>query len=273
MGKYGNLEIMGEGVYHYGRACDTGLYGQTLVGTDLPIRYNDFDIKAYAFAADMSYELNGALKSFYSLKPHLGYLYTSGDDDATDSTLGGYNGVANAQRYSMRWGGENTIVGDTNFVFGSLLYGYVPEFYGNGTPVFSGGVFANYGAGRGDNPGLSMLSAGITIAPKIFLSYKTNLNMFKWNEAFTVTSFVDTATNTRVSSGYVGSEWDNELTLALSRHHFIRAQASMFFPGAGIKDVTEALSASTNLATGERIPGEKCNEKARRLAMELIWNF
>ncbi|MEZ4579729.1 MAG: hypothetical protein R2875_17475 [Desulfobacterales bacterium] len=37
----------------------------------------------------------------FGVKPHIGFLYTSGDDDPTDDTLGGYTGVENAQRFSQ----------------------------------------------------------------------------------------------------------------------------------------------------------------------------
>ena len=261
VGKFGGLELFAEGVYQFGKANDTGLVA---AGAS---QYDDFDINAYAFSGDVSYTFKLEHTGF-SFRPHLGFFYTSGDDDPDDDELGGYNGVDNAQRYSARWGGENTIVGDTNFIFGSLLYGYIPEFYGNGTPVMTGGVYSNYGAGRGDNPGLTMLSAGLTFAPKVFLVYKTNVNVFNWNEDFKVTSFSNPAITTPIDSGYVGTEWDNEITLALSRHHFVKAQFSFFFPGEGIEDVTRALTSLTGPDTGEA-----GDETATRLALEFIWHF
>lgn len=255
VGKFGGLELFAEGVYQFGTADDTGLEA---IG-----KKDDYDISAYGLAADVSFECKGILTGF-PLKPHLGIMYTSGDDDPDDGDLEGFNGVANVQRFSRRWGGENTIIGDTNFTLGTVLYGYIPELYGNGTPVFTGGLqnLSGLGGGRGDNPGLSMISAGITVAPKRFLIYKTNANVFSWNEDFEVTNFVDPSLGaTKVDSGYVGVEWDNELTLALSKHTFIKGQASFFFAGDRVADVTEALS------------GEESDDTAMRLAAELIWNF
>ncbi|MBI9090679.1 MAG: hypothetical protein JEZ12_15795 [Desulfobacterium sp.] len=249
IGTFGGLELLLEGVYQFGNADDTGL------------AQDDFDISACAFALDLTYELKEAVG--FSLKPHLGVLYTSGDDDANDDTLGGYQGVENTQRFSRRWGGENTIIGDTNFTLGSMLYGYLPELYGNGTPVITGGLqnTAGLGGGRGDNPGLTMFSFGIKATPKRFLIYKTNINAFIWNEDFVVTSFADGRTNTQVESGYVGTEWDNEITLALSKSTFIKGQFSFFFPGDGVKDATTALS------------GTQSDDIASRVAAEFIWNF
>ncbi len=76
-----------------------------------------------------------------------------------------------------------------------------------------------------------------------------------------VTSFADGQANTKVESGYAGTEWDNEITLALSKSTFIKGQFSFFFPGDGVEDATAALS------------GTKNDEIASRVAAEFIWNF
>lgn len=272
LGKLGWVELMAEGVYKFGKANETGLKG--VYNGVSTIQYDDFDIESYAFSADIGVEL-GEAAGWMSLKPHIGMMWTSGDDDPNDDTLSGYSGVTNAQRFSRMWGGENTIIGDTNFVLGTALYGYLPELYGNGTPVFVGGLqnMAGSGNGRGDNPGLTMYSFGLTLRPKIYLIFRTNWNMFNWNEDFYVTNMVQPVTvasmaggtkvaATRVEAGYVGSEWDNELTLALSKNMFIRGQVSFFFPGEATKEVTKAL-------TG----GMEGDDTASRFAAELIWNF
>ncbi|MDO9265167.1 MAG: hypothetical protein Q7U02_14450 [Desulfosalsimonadaceae bacterium] len=255
-GNFGMLEVFLEGVYQFGQADNTGLV------------QNDFDISAHAFSADLALKLDDA--AGFGVKPHIGVLYTSGDDDPNDDTLGGYCGVTNAQRFSQYFGGENTIIGDTNFVLGSVLYGYLPELYGNGTPVFTGGLqnFAGSGNGRGDNPGLSMTSVGITLTPKIFLIFRSNVNSFWWNEDILVTSFANPAISTPVESGYTGTEWDNEITLATSKNSFIKTHFSFFFPGETIEDVSSAL---TTLAP--TLPGEQSDEMATRLGMEFIWMF
>ncbi len=242
VGKYGNFETMVEAVYQFGTAD----------AKDTPLA-KEYDIKAYALSADFSYDLKDTIG--FSFKPHLGIVFTSGDDDPSDDELNGYQGVENAERFSARWGGENTIIGDTNLILGTALYGYIPEFHGNGTPIMTGGLqnFAGVGNGRGDNPGLTMVSFGITAKPKKFLIYRTNVNYFMWNEDFSVNS-------QPVDSGTVGTEWDNELTLALSKNSFIKGQFSFFFPGDGVKDVTAAY-------------GKESDDTAMRLAMELIWNF
>lgn len=254
-GKFGMLELFLEGVYQFGEAEGTGL------------ARDDYDISAYALAYDVGIELEDMIG--FGFKPHIGAIYTSGDDNPDDDELSGYTGVESAQRFSQYWGGENTIIGDTNFMLGSILYGYIPEMYGNGTPVATGGLSnaGGLGVGRGDNPGMTMTSVGITLTPKRFLIYKTNVNSFWWNEDFRVTSFVDGETPTTVESGYTGSEWDNELTLAMSKNSFVKGQFSFFFPGEVIEDVGSARTATP---AG---PGRKSDDTAIRLGMEFIWKF
>jgi hypothetical protein len=267
-GKFGVIELFMEGVYQFGQANHTGL-------NEINPEYsNDYDISAYAFSGDIAFKLDEA--AGFGVKPHIGFLYTSGDDDPNDDELGGYTGVENAQRFSQYFGGENTIIGDTNLVLGTVLYGYLPELYGNGTPIATGGLqngVGQFGNGRGDNPGLTMSSVGITLTPKRFLIFRSNVNSFWWNEDISVASYVDPGAMTVVESGYTGTEWDNEITLATSKHSFIKGQFSCFFPGDTVKDVTSALTSFRNPATGEVIPGDESDKTAYRLAMEFIWMF
>ena len=250
-GDFGIVKPFVEAVYQFGTADDTGLsaYGYK----------EDYDIRAYALAADLAFNMKDAIG--FKFEPHLGIMYTSGDDDPDDDKLEGYTGVDNCQRFSAHWGGENTITGDTNLLMGTVLYGYLPELYGSGTPVATGGLqnLAGAGGGRGDNPGMLMYSLGVNMAPKRFLLFRSNVNIFNFNEDFRMPTMAGTAVE--IDSGYAGTEWDNEVTLALSKNMFIKGQFSFLFPGDVIEDVTEAYS------------GTKCDDVATRLGMELIWNF
>lgn len=252
VGNFGPVELFTEGVYQFGTAKQTGLAGSQA----------KMDISAYALSGDIVVELKDYIGGGIGLKPHVGFIYTSGDDNAGDNKLNGYQGVNNAQRFSSRFGGENTIMGDTNLALGTMLYGYLPELYGNGTPVATGGLqnTVGMGGGRGDNPGMTMLTYGFTVTPKKFIIFKTNANSIWWNEDIKVGSFKTAGKNTIVQAGYVGAEWDNELTVALSKNTYIKTQASFFFPGSRLTEATTALGAA----------GDKT---ASRLAMELIWNF
>lgn len=259
-GSAGMINYFVEGIYQFGQADDTGL------------AEDDYDINAFAFAGDLEFDLNDSVG--YGLKPHLGFIYTSGDDDPTDDNLEGYTGSLTFQRWTT-FGGENTILGDGNTMMGTVLYSFLPGFYGNGTPVVVGGLpnTNSLGTARGDNPGLTMTSLGFSLAPKRYLMFKSNINSFWWNEDFSVRSYVDGATPTEIDSGYVGTEWDNELTLALSKNTFVKGQAAVLFPGEVIDDVTAARSAVTNPLTGEVIPGEESDDVAYRLGAEFIWQF
>lgn len=245
-GSFGKLKLFGEAVYQFGEAKDANL------------KYDNYDINAYALSGDVSYELNPG----FSIIPHLGFIYTSGDSDPDDDKLEGYNGINNVQRFSKIFAGENTILADTNMVFGTSIYGFLPEMHGNGTPVYTGGqqAFGALGAGRGDNPGMFMTSLGITAKPAKKIIYRTNINSFWWNEDIVVKNFVITGKSSSVNSGYAGTEWDNDLTYILTKHTFIQLHAAFLFPGEVIEDVTEAL-------------GAKSDDTAMRLACELIWKF
>jgi hypothetical protein len=254
-GSAGIINYFAEGIYQFGNADNTGL------------AEDDYDIDAYAFAGDLELDLGDSVG--YGFKPHLGFIYTSGDDDPTDDELGGYTGVVSHQRWT-KFGGEHTIIADANTMLGSIIYSYLPGLYGNGTPVVIGGLSntTSLGTARGDNPGMTMSSLGFTLAPKRFLIFKTNVNSFWWNEDINVPSFVNPGIITQVDSGYVGTEWDAELTLAMSKNSFIKGHAAVFFPGEVIEDVTSARSSM--MAPGD---GVESDDEAYRFGMEFIWMF
>ncbi|MEZ4552092.1 MAG: hypothetical protein R2860_00775 [Desulfobacterales bacterium] len=85
------MELFLKRVYQFGCADETGL---SKLGLE-----EDYDISAYAFSGDLAFKLDES--AGFGVKPHIGFLYTSGDDDPTDDTLGGYTGVENAQRFSQ----------------------------------------------------------------------------------------------------------------------------------------------------------------------------
>ena len=231
------------------------------------------DIQAYAAYGDVALNLTDVFG--FKVMPHVGFIYTSGDDDADDNDLEGYTGVANAQRFTPRFGGEDTIIGDTNVVLGTILYGYLPEFYGSlgGTQqggVATGGLANGSLGGRGDNPGMTMIGGGITIEPREYISYRTNFMWFEWNEDFAVVNPSNpTGTppaalfgpaNIEIDSGTAGQQWSNSLRISLNRHVHIFGNATLFWPGEAVKDVTEAL-------------GNRSDKVAQRYAVALIWRF
>lgn len=245
-GRFGNLKLFGEAAYQFGEAKGANL------------KYEDYDINAYALSGDVAFEMDLGIP----ITPHFGFIYTSGDSDAGDDKLEGYNGINNVQRFSKIFAGENTILGDTNLVFGSSIYGFIPELHGNGTPIYTGGQqsFGALGAGRGDNPGMLMTSLGVLVKPTRRIICHSNFNSFWWNEDIVVKSFANPGTSSKVDGGYAGTEWDSNITYIMSKYTFIQAQAAFLFPGEVIEDVTEALAV-------------KSDDTAMRLAVELIWKF
>jgi hypothetical protein len=263
-GKLGIVEPQLEFAYQGGEAENI----VTEFGGTLP----DQDIEAYAAFADVAVNLTDMVG--WKLIPHVGFMYTSGDDDPNDKNLEGYCGVANAQRFTPAFGGEDTIIGDTNVVLGTVLYGYLPEFYGNlgGTQqggVATGGLLNGSIGGRGDNPGMTMIGGGVTIEPAEYISYRTNFMWFEWNEDFSVVNIRDPLgaaggllgpRNIEIKAGTAGQQWSNSLRVSLSKHVHIFGNATLFWPGDAVKDVTEAL-------------GNRSDKVAQRYAVALIWRF
>jgi len=263
-GKLGIVEPQLEFAYQGGEAENI----VTEFGGTLP----DQDIEAYAAFADVAVNLTDIVG--WKLIPHVGFMYTSGDDDRDDKNLEGYCAVANAQRFTPAFGGEDTIIGDTNVVLGTVLYGYIPELYGNlgGTQqggVATGGLTNGSLGGRGDNPGMTMIGGGVTIEPKEYISYRTNFMWFEWNEDFYVVNVNDPLgvgggafgpPNIKIDAGTAGQQWSNSLRVSLSKHVHIFGNATWFWPGEAVKDVTEAL-------------GNRSDKVAQRYAIALIWRF
>jgi len=257
-GKLGIVEPEFEAVYQGGEANNIELETGAA-----PAAGDDFDIKAYALYGDVALNLTDLFG--FKVMPHVGFMYTSGDDDGTDDDLEGYCAVANAQRFTPRFGGEDTIIGDNNILLGTILYGYLPELYGSmgGTQqggVATGGLANGSVGGRGDNPGMTLYGGGITIEPKEYISYRTNFMWIEWNEDFAAFSPVTLAT-VQVDSGTAGQQWSNSLRVSLSKNVHIFGNATFFWPGETIKDVTKDVY------------GEKADDVAQRYAVALIWRF
>ncbi len=223
-----------------------------------------FDVSAYAFSAAADFQVAPG----FSLR--VDGIYTSGDDDGDDDDLEGFVCVMCDQRFSG-WGGENTFVGDGNFMLGLPVFSHLPEALGNGTPVKVGGI-ANFdggfagGAGRGDNPGYFELSLVGKWQIKPHIGFKSRVRYMEWNEDFVVFQQANAATATagtfvEVDADDIGVEWSNQLDWGLTPNTTIKTQASVFFPGGGVEDLIEAYA------------GEDNDEEAVRIAAEFVWSF
>lgn len=254
-GRLADFTLAAFGVYQFGSANVTS---STFGG--------DYDIRAFAVAGDLSFDIKSLAGG--AITPIIGFSYSSGDKSPSDRKLGGYSSVTDLSRFG-KWGGEELISADTNFVLGTPLYGLLPTGLGNGTPVVTGGVQNLQGAGfgRGDNPGLGMLAAGVRFNPWHGTTHKTVVRGYWWNEDQVVTSWVDGTTINPVKSGYVGIEWSNDLAWRLNKVVTFKAQATFLFPGKALKQANAALTATAGGL------GRQDAKVATRIGAELVWAF
>jgi hypothetical protein len=224
-----------------------------------------FDIESNAFFADVAYDMTPWFG--FRFIPHVGVLWTEGDDNPTDNKLQGYVGK-NFQRFIPSFGGENTILGDTNPVIGTILYSFLPDQRGNQNGNL--GIGGLVGTGRGDNPGLLLVGGGLTIDPIKNFSYRTNIYYMEYNENFCLVNLaagVCAATASGapnlITDREIGVAWDNEVSWWLDKNMVVKGQFSFIFPGDGLRQVTRALANN----------GTTPDETAIRLAAELLWNF
>ncbi|MBI2903624.1 MAG: hypothetical protein HYY12_08580 [Candidatus Methylomirabilis oxyfera] len=222
----------------------------------------NYDIDSNAFFGDIAYDMTPWFG--FRFIPHVGVLWTQGDDNPNDDKLEGYVGK-NFQRFIPSFGGENTILGDTNPVIGTILYSFLPDQRGNQNGTL--GVGGLVGTGRGDNPGLLLVGGGITIDPIKNWSYRTNGYYMRYNEDLCVQN-VNAAGQcgagdvNKITDHGIGVAWDNEISWWLDKNMVVKGQFSFIFPtGDAIKQITQQLS------------GVATDDTAIRLALELLWNF
>ena len=266
-GGAGNVRMLGQAVYSFGTAEATGV-------TNAASPDGKYDIRAYAFAGDIAFDLHKMSGFSVPVVPHFGFYYTSGDKDPNDRKLTGYNAIVSIPRAGEIFGGENTILYDGNAVAGTVLYGNLPETHGNqNTTLAVGGLT---GTGRGDNPGLTQIGGGVTIGPWTSggwfeqVTYKTNAYLLRHNADFIPTASTlqlspGTPGTAVVSKGNFGIEWDNQFTLKIQKNTFLLLQGSMLRPLDGGKAAAASLAGVAN--TGQ------FDKPAYRLAAEMLWNF
>ncbi len=241
-----------------------------------------YDVDSNAVYGDLSFDLTPW--TGFRLIPHIGGWWTQGDDDATDKKLAGYAGISDFQRFTSAFGGENTIIGDGNTVYGSGLYGFLPILKGNQTSNLAIGGGSSGNTGRGDNPGILVVGGGITVDPIKNWTYRTNAMYLRYQEDFCVSTvtfapsdkdpkkakalcggkdLTDPTNVNNITKRDAGVEWDNEVLWWLDKNMVVKGQFSFLFPLDGIKQITKAIANN----------GTQPDDTAIRLALELIWNF
>jgi len=236
----------------------------------------EFDISSFRVFADVAYDASSLVG--FRFEPHIGVYWLQGDDDPTDDNLKGWSPVVAMPRFTPRFGGENTIIGDGNPIWGSPLYSFLPEAsWGNQSAQLSngGGLF---GTSRADNPGLLLVGGGIDMEPiKGTLRYRTNVFGLFFNEDFRVGRVPAGSENnagngltpaqgapfTLITDRFFGVEWDNEITYFFTKNVFAKLQFSFLFPGEAADAIGAAL---LNTAAFDA-------DMVTRVALELFWNF
>jgi hypothetical protein len=261
VGSFAGLKIAAQYSYMWGSADAMGVNNPSVTN-------GDYDISSNAAFLDVAYDLTPW--AGFRLIPHVGVLWTQGDDDPNDNKLKGYVGK-NFQRFIPSFGGENTILADTNPVIGTLLYSFIPDQRGNQNATL--GVGGLVGTGRGDNPGILLVGGGLTVDPIKNWSYRTNVYYLWYDEKPCVQNTTQLVINgklqqacgagnvNKITSDEIGLAWDNEVSWWLDKNMVVKGQFSFIFPGDGVKQVTQQLA------------GGATNDTAIRLALELLWNF
>jgi hypothetical protein len=233
----------------------------------------DYEIDSNAFFADLAYDLTPW--TGFRFIPHVGVWWLQGDNNPSDSKLEGYVGAVSMPRFTPSFGGENTIIADTNLVYGSILYSFFPDF-NKGNQNANLGVGGIVGTGRGDNPGILIVGGGITVDPIKAVTYRTNIMYLRYDENFCIANVNAAGVCTATASGApnlitdrdAGVEWDNEVSWWLDKNFVLKGQFSFLFPGDGIRQITRALINNNAINNGNGV-----DETAMRLALELLWNF
>lgn len=255
------------------------------------IQGRTFAIRSFGAFADLAYDLGPRVG--FKLEPHIGMYWLQGDNNPADDTLNGFTPAVSNTRFPPRFAGEMTILMDTNAVYGSTLYGLVPEMWGNqGANLTNGGGLFNNS--RSDSPGLTLVGGGVDTEPiKAKLRYRTNVYGLIYNAPFLVGAVTDpnnasvlgilardTGTKRVVDSRFFGVAWDNELSYFINSTVTAKLQFSFLFPGPAAQQIVGALA---DQGTGENadLGGGVSMERAaavqattiKRIAAELVWSF
>jgi len=259
VGSIAGFKIAAQYAHMFGDAEKMGVNNPTVAN-------GNYSIESNAFFGDIAYDMTPWFG--FRFIPHVGVLWTEGDDNPNDNKLKGYTGK-NFQRFTSSFGGENTILADTNPVIGTILYSFIPDQRGNQNGTLGVGGLA--GTGRGDNPGIFLVGGGITVDPIKNWSFRSNVYYMEYNENFCLVNVSAIGACAATSSGApnlitnheIGVALDNEVSWWLDKNMVIKGQFSFIFPGDGLKQVTRALA--NNGTTPE--------ETAVRLGVEALWNF
>jgi hypothetical protein len=250
-GEYGIVKPMFEFVYNFGDYDAAN--------------GDDYDISSFAAFGDVAFDLK-KMVGLDKFEPHFGFYYLQGDDDLSDNDLNGFTPAVGINRFTPRYGGEQTISLDGNPIFGQILYSLFPTYYGT---VRGGGINGNAAL---DNPGFVMVGGGLKASYEAF-RFNTHIMAMWFNETEPVETyyaFQGLGGNIDVDD-FMGVEWNNEIIYKVFKSVSVKGGAALLFPGSGAKDITKALNAIGRGVNFE--DGKESDNVSMRLAMELLWFF
>jgi len=249
-----------------------GTYGILMPTFELVYTFGDYeapgqrdrDISSWAAYADLAVDLR-EMANMQKFEVHVGGYYVKGDDDLTDDDLEGFASSVGIDRFSPRFGSEQSISFDGNPILGQTLYSMLPIYYGS---VRGAGI--NGGAAL-DGPGFIMFGGGLKTAYNKW-TYITNV-MAMWFETTepVETYYANAGAGAPDIDDFMGVEWNNEVWYCLYKAVTLKAGAAFLFPGSGAKDITKALDA---IARGVNFSqGRSSDDISMRFAAELLWFF
>lgn len=196
--------------------------------------------------------------------PHLGFSYSSGDDDPTDDDLEGFSLVTNVQPVTHRgWGGPHRVVGE------SPVTPTAAGFFAGRThtvDMVGPAPFNSTADGIGaQNPGLWAVNFGVDIQASKKLLIDSNITYFQYVDAddqFMGTGRMLGTLAANVPGATAGEnelfwEWNIGATYRYSRNFFMNAAFGVLVPISG--------------GAVQQIYGE--DDTAAQLYMEAFWRF
>jgi hypothetical protein len=225
----------------------------------VPGSNRDFDVFAWGAIAYLEADLG-------VVKPFIGAVYGTGDNDPNDTDLTGFHHLPNAQNSSAITGTPRFSHLDRAVAFGSRDI-HTPALAAGANGVFGGGGQFGHSVGNPYNdrlgnrahPGLNTtLSNPGVIEPfvgvQVFPVQSHEVDLVYLYRAMATSATIDAALGVPISNTLyheVNAQWQ----WTLSRHFDIRLAGSVLFPADGAKDIARTSTTfpctTANPCTGD----------------------
>jgi len=187
-----------------------------------PLAGSQQDISAYMGALELSVDVDW-------LRPKASFLYASGDDDPTDGTAGGFDGILDNPFFA---GGPASFYQQSGLGLLGVNLTSPRSFYNDLSSSNTEGQ-ANY-----VNPGTILAGVGFDaeITPKLRASFNANSIWFAQTES------LEYFLNQRNIDAHVGDELNlnAQYRPLLNNNIILTVGGSLFFPGEGFEDIYDS---------------------------------